>query len=152
MCAGRQHAATVTLPRAYPAAPPSVAIDLPAAFAPAWGPSVNTLLHLAQQLAAALESYQWLWDSLDDLDSAAWVIEPLNAPRGATMRRLALGNHVSLAVSLPPGSRASGMGAACAGRTCAARMSSLDCALPPHGQQVINKFDWGQQGPFLCCS
>lgn len=76
--------------------------DLPAAFVPRWGPAA-TLPQLAQQLQQALEGHQWLWDSLDDIDKEAWVIEPLNPPRASTTRRLALGNHVSLAVCVGGG-------------------------------------------------
>eukprot|EP00976_Prorocentrum_cordatum_P012508 250610-Prorocentrum_minimum.AAC.2 len=54
------------------------------------------------QVEARLESYQALWDGLDDLDAHAWVLEPELPPRGATHRRLALGGHTSLTLDLNP--------------------------------------------------
>ncbi|GAB4817921.1 hypothetical protein N2152v2_004967 [Parachlorella kessleri] len=71
---GRSHQATIALPPSYPDAPPTVAADLPAAFTPRWGPGTATLCQLAAQLEATLEGFQWLWDSLDDVDERAWVI------------------------------------------------------------------------------
>lgn len=54
------------------------------------------------QFEAALQHYQQLWDGLDDLDAQAWVIEPTAAPRSVVYRRIALGHHVSLALTLDP--------------------------------------------------
>jgi hypothetical protein len=147
--AGRRHELRLTLPPAYPAAPPSAAADLPTAFELRWGPEAG-LADVLAQFEAALQRHQQLWDSLDDLDGQVWVIEPTAAPRrcggrhcGSTSgscclvwvwggggggrpplasalppasarpaccalhsvsyRRVALGSHVSLALTLDPG-------------------------------------------------
>ncbi len=78
--AGRRHELRLTLPPAYPATPPVVAADLPAAFEPRWAAG-SGLADVLQQFEAALALHQLAWDSLDDLDRHAWVIEPTAAPR-----------------------------------------------------------------------
>ncbi len=73
--AGRSHELRLTLPSAYPSAPPNPAAELPAAFELRWWLGAGLADALAQ-FEAALQQYQQLWDSLDDLDAEAWVIEP----------------------------------------------------------------------------
>ncbi|KAI7842671.1 hypothetical protein COHA_003602 [Chlorella ohadii] len=97
--AGRRHELRLTLPPAYPATPPAAAADLPAAFEPRWAAG-SGLADVLQQFEAALALHQLAWDSLDDLDRHAWVIEPTAAPRSVLYRRIALGSHVSLALTL----------------------------------------------------
>ncbi len=97
--AGRRHALRLALPRGYPAAAPLAAADLPAPFAPRWGPGAALADALAQ-FEAALAGHQPLWDSLDDLDAHAWVVEPAAPRRADAHRRLALGGHATLALTL----------------------------------------------------
>jgi E3 ubiquitin-protein ligase FANCL len=97
--AGRRHALRLTLPRGYPAAAPLAAADLPAPFAPRWGPGA-ALADALVQFKAALAGHQMLWDSLDDLDAHAWVVEPAAPRRADAHRRLALGGHATLALTL----------------------------------------------------
>ena len=78
--AGRRHELRLTLPPAYPAAAPTAAADLPAAFELRWAEGVG-LAGALRQFEAALAQHQQAWDSLDDLDQHAWVIEPTAAPR-----------------------------------------------------------------------
>lgn len=87
--AGRRHELRLTLPPAYPAAPPTAAADLPAAFEPRWAAG-SSLAGVLQQFEAALAQHQLAWDSLEDLDEHAWVIEPTAAPR-----RWVQGYHVA---------------------------------------------------------
>lgn len=98
---GRRHPLRLALPPGYPLAAPAAAADLPAAFEPRWGPG-SGLEDAVAQFEAALEQHQALWDSLDDLDAHAWVVEPAVPRRGGTYRRVALGGHVTLAVTLDP--------------------------------------------------
>jgi hypothetical protein len=161
--AGRFHELRLSFPPAYPAAAPIATADLPTAFELRWplggGGSGSDcsggLGAVLVQFEAALAQHQQLWDSLDDLDANAWVIEPTSAPRrcarpevlpllcccaglvmraacwcsngaalpsklvaaqaanyanasvcvaprSAVYRRVALGNHVSLALTLDP--------------------------------------------------
>ncbi|KAL4430938.1 hypothetical protein ABPG75_006194 [Micractinium tetrahymenae] len=99
--AGRRHELRLALPPGYPAAPPIPLADLPTALEMRWGPG-SGLAAALRQFEAALEQHQQLWDSLDDLDAHAWVIEPSAPPRSALHRRIALGSHVSLALTLDP--------------------------------------------------
>jgi hypothetical protein len=97
--AGRSHTVRLLPPASYPAAAPAVEAALPLPLELTWRPRSSTLGQAVAQLEAALERHQQLWESLDDLDAAAWVVEPERPPRGCTYRRVALGRHVSLAVS-----------------------------------------------------
>ncbi|PSC68290.1 E3 ubiquitin-ligase FANCL [Micractinium conductrix] len=99
--AGRRHELRLSLPPGYPAAQPTPAADLPAPLELRWGAGASLATCLAQ-FEAALAQHQPLWDSLDDLDAHAWVIEPSAPSRGALHRRIALGSHVSLALTLDP--------------------------------------------------
>lgn len=99
---GRQHELRLALPPGYPAVPPAAAADLPLPFEPRWGGDGGGLPQLVRQFEEALERHQEFWAHLDDLDAHAWVIEPHNPPRSCTHRRLALGGHVTLSVTLDP--------------------------------------------------
>lgn len=82
---GRRHELRLALPPGYPAAPPAPAADLPAAFELRWGPGAGLAQALAQ-FEAALAQHQAAWDSLDDLDRHAWVIEPTAPARRCVWR------------------------------------------------------------------
>jgi E3 ubiquitin-protein ligase FANCL len=100
--AGRRHALSLLLPSGYPTSPPCIArSDLPAALDLRWGPGFG-LRNVLARFEAAVEFHQELWDSLDDLDANAWVIEPARPTRACAFRRLALGGHASLMVDLDP--------------------------------------------------
>lgn len=73
--AGRRHQLRLTFPVAYPSQPPVAASDLPAAFELRWVGGCG-LGEVLSQFESALERHQTVWDSLDDLDEHAWVIEP----------------------------------------------------------------------------
>jgi E3 ubiquitin-protein ligase FANCL len=104
---GRPHELRLTLPPEFPAAPPLVvSADLPAPLPPPppaapKAPATSGNSSLGEAVArfeAALAQHQLLWDELDDLDAHAWVLEPQQPTRAGLMRRVALGNHVSLEV------------------------------------------------------
>ena len=78
--AGRRHELHLTFPPTYPETPPVATADLPAAFELRWAAGAS-LADVLQRFEAALQQNQQLWDSLDDLDAEAWVIEPTAAPR-----------------------------------------------------------------------
>ncbi len=101
--AGRRHALGLAIPPGYPStAPLVVTYDLPTAFALRWGPGAR-LSDALDQFTAAVTGHQQLWDELDALDRAAWVIEPTAPPRACAWRRLALEKHVTVALALDPG-------------------------------------------------
>ena len=101
---GRRHELRLALPPGYPAAAPAAAADLPAPFQPRWAPGgAGGLPGLVRQFEEALGAHQEVWAHLDDLDENAWVIEPASPrPRGALSRRIALGGHVTLGLTLDP--------------------------------------------------
>eukprot|EP00240_Pyramimonas_obovata_P003870 CAMPEP_0118952110 /NCGR_PEP_ID=MMETSP1169-20130426/54250_1 /TAXON_ID=36882 /ORGANISM="Pyramimonas obovata, Strain CCMP722" /LENGTH=376 /DNA_ID=CAMNT_0006899277 /DNA_START=270 /DNA_END=1400 /DNA_ORIENTATION=- len=98
---GRCHSVEVSFPANYPTAAPTCLVDLPEALVLRWQAGYG-LQQIASQVEARLESYQVLWDGLDDLDANVWVLEPEQAPRAATHRRVALGGHTSLTLTLNP--------------------------------------------------
>ena len=112
--AGRCHELRLSFPPAYPAAAPIAGADLPTAFELCWPPGGggSGLGAVLRQFEAALAQHQQLWDSLDDLDASAWVIEPTSAPRrcarlcfpcgGCAGRVLAAACRRSIAAALLP--------------------------------------------------
>ena len=50
----------------------------------------------------ALQQWQDLWSCLQDLDHNAWVLEPLAPTWAEPWRRVALGGHTSVTVTLNP--------------------------------------------------
>ncbi|MBN3290796.1 FANCL ligase, partial [Polypterus senegalus] len=49
-----------------------------------------------------LESLKQFWDVMDEIDEQTWVLEPEKPTRSATMRRIAIGNNVSLNIEVDP--------------------------------------------------
>ncbi|KAG8545856.1 hypothetical protein GDO81_020195, partial [Engystomops pustulosus] len=54
------------------------------------------------QVLSTLESLKGFWDTLDEIDTKTWVLEPEKPTRSATMRRIAIGNNVSITIDLDP--------------------------------------------------
>ena len=101
--ARRAHVLTLSLPPDYPARSPVARAALPAPFELRWAPGERpSLAAAAAQFRGALAAHQSLWDELDDLDREAWVLEPKHPTRDVCHRRLALGGHCSLLVTLHP--------------------------------------------------
>jgi hypothetical protein len=129
--ARREHLVSVRLPLDYPFSPPICSASLPTAVELRWrAPSSSSssssysfsssssvtkpktsssssstsssLADIATHFEKALEKFQNVWNELDDLDSNLWIIEPENPQRSSLMRRIALGNHSSLQITLDP--------------------------------------------------
>ncbi|PKU45088.1 hypothetical protein llap_4605 [Limosa lapponica baueri] len=62
----------------------------------------NSLIDIYNQFLAALESLKEFWDAMDEIDGKTWVLEPENPTRGATTRRIAIGNNVSVNIEVDP--------------------------------------------------
>ncbi|XP_053102559.1 E3 ubiquitin-protein ligase FANCL isoform X1 [Hemicordylus capensis] len=62
----------------------------------------SSLLSIHSQFLAALESLKEFWNALDEIDEKTWVIEPEKPTRSATMRRIAVGNNVSINIDVDP--------------------------------------------------
>lgn len=58
--------------------------------------SQSSLTGIYSQFLAALESLKVFWDVMDEIDEKTWVLEPEKPTRGATARRIALGNEKGL--------------------------------------------------------
>ena len=103
--AGRAHALTLELPPEYPHAPPRARAVLPAPFELSWGAveaagGDYSLAVAMAQFREALGAHQVLWAMLDDIDTHTCVLEPKNPSRDALGRRIALGSHCSLQLTL----------------------------------------------------
>ncbi|KAI1894764.1 hypothetical protein AGOR_G00119100 [Albula goreensis] len=96
---GRQHVIAVKLKSKYPAEAPECSADLPLPLNITWTPQ-GSLMSIHGQFLAMLESLQEFWAVLDEIDEKTWVLEPEKPPRGATMRRIAIGNNVSIKLEI----------------------------------------------------
>nr|XP_046257685.1 E3 ubiquitin-protein ligase FANCL isoform X2 [Scatophagus argus] len=98
---GRQHILTVKLKSKHPAEAPECSADLPVPLAITWTPQ-STLDLLYSQFLLVLESLTKFWDILDEIDTKTWILEPEKPSRSDTMRRIAIGNNVSIKVEVDP--------------------------------------------------
>ncbi|XP_029030779.1 E3 ubiquitin-protein ligase FANCL isoform X2 [Betta splendens] len=98
---GRQHILTLKLKPKHPTKAPECLADLPVPLAIAWT-SQTTLQQLHNQFMMVLESLTEFWNVLDEIDSQTWILEPEKPSRADTMRRLAIGNNVSIKVEVDP--------------------------------------------------
>ncbi|KAK9807004.1 hypothetical protein WJX72_010444 [[Myrmecia] bisecta] len=99
--AGRDHELRVDLPAGYPATPPSVQADLPREVTLHWPPG-SSLTSVVHQYSEAADSCCDLWECLEDFDRECSVMEPEQPSRSALFRRIAVGGHSSLVVTLDP--------------------------------------------------
>lgn len=100
---GREHVISLTLPLSYPLDPPTASASLPEQFIlPHWHRGSSGLFTVREKFHEAVERFQPLFDALDDLDANAWILEPERPLRSDIYRRLALGRHASLRISLDP--------------------------------------------------
>jgi E3 ubiquitin-protein ligase FANCL len=99
---GREHAVKLRFSSEYPTVAPSVEMDLPDHIPIKWHGPASTMASVVEQLEAQLESLQPFWRATEDLDVNTIVIEPKHPARGATQRRIALGNQASLQITLDP--------------------------------------------------
>ncbi|XP_061601054.1 E3 ubiquitin-protein ligase FANCL [Cololabis saira] len=98
---GRQHILSVKLKSKHPMEAPECSADLPLPLAVTWTPQ-STLQQLYGQFLLVLRSLTEFWDVLDEVDGRTWVLEPEKPSRSDTMRRIAIGNNVSIKVELNP--------------------------------------------------
>ncbi|TKS85208.1 E3 ubiquitin-protein ligase FANCL [Collichthys lucidus] len=98
---GRQHILTIKLKSKHPAEAPECSADLPVPLALTWTLQ-STLDQLHSQFLLVLESLTEFWDVLDEIDSKTWILEPEKPSRSDTMRRIAIGNNVSIKVEVDP--------------------------------------------------
>ncbi|XP_077189476.1 E3 ubiquitin-protein ligase FANCL isoform X2 [Paroedura picta] len=98
---GRHHQITLKLNPKYPTEPPDCLVDLPVQFIVLAG-AQSSLLSIHRQFLAALESLKAFWNALDEIDEKTWVLEPEKPTRSATMRRIAIGNNVSVNIEVDP--------------------------------------------------
>ncbi|XP_054846321.1 E3 ubiquitin-protein ligase FANCL [Eublepharis macularius] len=98
---GRHHQITLKLNPKYPAEPPDCLVDLPGQFAVS-ADAQSSLLSIHRQFLAVLESLKAFWNALDEIDEKTWVLEPEKPTRSATMRRIAIGNNISINLEVDP--------------------------------------------------
>ncbi|XP_063774276.1 E3 ubiquitin-protein ligase FANCL isoform X1 [Pseudophryne corroboree] len=98
---GREHVILLRLGARYPYKAPDCSVDLPVPFSISWTPQSN-LQDIYNQVLLTLESLKDFWDALDEIDKKTWVLEPEKPTRSATVRRIAIGNNVSITIDLDP--------------------------------------------------
>ncbi|KAM9727008.1 E3 ubiquitin-protein ligase FANCL isoform 2-T2 [Menidia menidia] len=97
----RQHILTIKLSPKHPKEAPECSADLPVPLVITWTPQ-STLNQLHNQFLLVLYSLTEFWDVLEEIDSKAWILEPENPRRSGTMRRIAIGNNISIKMELDP--------------------------------------------------
>ncbi|SAM06879.1 hypothetical protein [Absidia glauca] len=103
---GRCHLIKASIPPQFPLQPPALTLDLPTANSTTTAiqhpsitsPSLSVMLNNALH---TLNQYQSFFDTMDRIDEQARVLDPLKPLRSDTWRRIALGNHCSLQLTLP---------------------------------------------------
>ncbi|KAG8443981.1 hypothetical protein GDO86_009239, partial [Hymenochirus boettgeri] len=98
---GREHLVTLKFNSKYPYEAPGCFVDFPVPFSISWTQQ-SSLLNIQNQVSAALESLKDFWDALDEIDQKTWVLEPEKPTRSATMRRIVIGNNVSITIDVDP--------------------------------------------------
>ncbi|XP_056092926.1 E3 ubiquitin-protein ligase FANCL [Rhinichthys klamathensis goyatoka] len=99
--AGRQHTITIKLKSKYPAEAPEFAADLPVPLVITWT-SQSTLALVHSQFLINVEALSEFWSVLDEIDDQTWVLEPEKPTKADSMRRIAIGNNVSIKVQIDP--------------------------------------------------
>ncbi|XP_069464150.1 E3 ubiquitin-protein ligase FANCL isoform X2 [Ambystoma mexicanum] len=99
--AGRKHLITLKFKTKYPVEPPDCIVDFPVPFTISWTPQ-SSLATIHAQFLAALDSLKMFWDVMDELDEKTWILEPEKPTRSATLRRIAIGNNVSVSIEVDP--------------------------------------------------
>ncbi|XP_047459788.1 E3 ubiquitin-protein ligase FANCL isoform X2 [Mugil cephalus] len=97
----RPHTLTIKLQSKHPAEAPECSADLPVPLVLTWT-AQSTLEQLHSQFLLVLESLTEFWDVLDEIDGKTWILEPEKPSRSDTMRRIAIGNNVSIKVEVDP--------------------------------------------------
>ncbi|XP_017320097.1 E3 ubiquitin-protein ligase FANCL isoform X2 [Ictalurus punctatus] len=64
--------------------------------------SKSNLAHMHSQFLLIVEALAEFWAVMDELDEHTWVLEPEKPIRADTMRRIAIGNNVSIKVEIDP--------------------------------------------------
>ncbi|XP_074143081.1 E3 ubiquitin-protein ligase FANCL isoform X1 [Sminthopsis crassicaudata] len=98
---GREHLITLKLKTKYPTESPDCYVDLPLPFSVSWTPQ-SSLTDIHSQFLTTLESLKAFWDVMDEIDQKTWILEPEKPTRSATMRRIVIGNNVSVNVDVDP--------------------------------------------------
>lgn len=99
--AGREHIVEVTLPAGYPKVRPIASADLPRTVEFEWQEGAN-IKFLLQQYKEVIQRYQDFWAVMEDLDKKFWIMEPEHPSRANIFRRIALGGHRSLSLTVDP--------------------------------------------------
>lgn len=98
---GRTHFITINLHPQHPDIAPAFTVDLPSPFELQWS-TKSTLKTILQQFQLSLQKHKAFWDSMSEIDSETWVLEPERPTPADTGRRIALGNNSSLQITVDP--------------------------------------------------
>ncbi|XP_013407858.1 E3 ubiquitin-protein ligase FANCL [Lingula anatina] len=99
---GREHILKIHISSEHPVERPICTVDLPIPFNISWSSQTGMLQFLYKQFQNMLETLQDFWNQLDEIDSKTWILEPENPIRGASKRRIALGNNSSVQIQVDP--------------------------------------------------
>lgn len=100
----REHSIEVSIPPSYPSTSPQVSGNVPGVIIPiTWPPYHNNdLISLVKSVGDVLQGLALYFDTLIDLDSNAWVLEPTVGSYHTPYRRLVIDSSASLLVEINP--------------------------------------------------
>lgn len=85
----------------FPTVPPfTPAVDASLPRGASEPPRTESIASIITWFQEELERFQKVWDVLDDIDAHCWVLEPESPDRAALTRRVALGLHMSLDITV----------------------------------------------------
>ncbi|XP_061694033.1 E3 ubiquitin-protein ligase FANCL [Syngnathoides biaculeatus] len=98
---GRLHILRINLKPKHPTEAPECSADLPIPLLLKWTPQ-SSLNDLHSQFLVVIEALTEFWDILEEIDTKTWVLEPEKPSLSDTMRRIVIGNNVSIKVEVDP--------------------------------------------------
>eukprot|EP00029_Vermamoeba_vermiformis_P007187 TRINITY_DN3032_c0_g1_i1.p1 TRINITY_DN3032_c0_g1~~TRINITY_DN3032_c0_g1_i1.p1 ORF type:complete len:293 (+),score=6.36 TRINITY_DN3032_c0_g1_i1:107-880(+) len=98
----REHVVQIETGPEYPSTAPKTTADVPRPIELLWNPKQSNLMDVIAQYQKGVEPFDDFWETMDDLDKNTCVLEPENPRRSNTMRRIAIGKHVSIMIDVNP--------------------------------------------------
>ena len=101
---GRIHELKVSLQPDYPFSSPLIETVLPVPLIFNWIEGASTIKEIYDLFCEKSENFQDFFNTMDEVDSQTWVLEPKVPHYGSCRRRIVVGENVTLVVEIDPSS------------------------------------------------